>query len=146
MTTIYHATAEPPIREPILVLDGEGRSPVVNSVVLTNAAPSYSPDDRALVSTSVLGIDPPEDRALRRELERLYGTSAADWDTVATVRVPGALPAAPPPLRIRQPVDLGDGLFVAGDHRDTPSIQGAMVSGRRAATAVLRARTRKAAL
>ena len=128
------------------MLDGEGRSPVVNSVVLTNAAPTYSPDDRALVSTSVLGLDPPEDGTLRRELERLYGASTADWETVATVRVPGALPAAPPPLRIRQPVHLGDGLFVAGDHRDTPSIQGAMVSGRRAATAVLRARTRKAAL
>jgi hypothetical protein len=34
-------------------------------------------------------------------------------------------------------VDLGDGLFVAGDHRDTPSIQGALVSGRRAGDAVL---------
>jgi hypothetical protein len=30
-----------------------------------------------------------------------------------------------------------NGLFVAGDHRDTASIQGALVSGRRAATAVL---------
>jgi hypothetical protein len=92
------------------------------------------------VSTSVLGLDPPDDAALRRELERLYGVSTAGWETVAAVRVPGALPAAPPPLRPRQPVHLGDGLFVAGDHRDTPSIQGAMVSGRRAANAVLRAR------
>jgi phytoene dehydrogenase-like protein len=145
VTTVYHAAPEPPVREPTLVLDGEGRSPVVNSVVLTNAAPAYSPDGRALVSTSVLGLDPPPDAALRRELERLYGVSTRDWETVATVRVPGALPAAPPPLPLRRPVDLGDGLYVAGDHRDTPSIQGAMVSGRRAATAVLRARTRKAA-
>lgn len=43
-----------------------------------------------------------------------------------------------PPLDMRQPVELGDGLFVAGDHRDTASIQGAIVSGRRAATAVIR--------
>jgi phytoene dehydrogenase-like protein len=140
VTTVYHAAPEPPVGEPTLVLDGEGRGPIVNSVVLTNAAPTYSPDDRALVSTSVLGLDPPPDAVLRRELERLYGVSTADWETVATVRVPGALPAAPPPLRVRQPVDLGDGLYVAGDHRDTPSIQGAMVSGRRAATAVLRGR------
>jgi hypothetical protein len=28
-------------------------------------------------------------------------------------------------------------LFVCGDHRDTPSIQGALFSGRRAALAVL---------
>jgi hypothetical protein len=42
-----------------------------------------------------------------------------------------------PPLDLRQPVALGDGLYVAGDHRDTASIQGAIVSGRRAAAAVL---------
>lgn len=140
VTTVYHAAPEPPVREPTLVLDGERSSPVVNTVVLTEAAPTYSPDTRALVSSSVLGLDPPDDAAMRKELERLYGVSTSDWETVATVRVPGALPAALPPLRLRQPVDLGDGLFVAGDHRDTPSIQGAMVSGRRAATAVLRAR------
>jgi len=29
-----------------------------------------------------------------------------------------------------------EGLFVCGDHRDTASIQGAMISGRRAAAAV----------
>jgi hypothetical protein len=145
VTTVYHAAPEPPVAEPTLVLDGERRAPVVNTVVLTNAAPSYSPDSRALVSTSVLGTDPPSEAALRRELERLYGVSTSDWATVATVRVPAALPAAPPPLRLRQPVDLGDGLYVAGDHRDTPSIQGAMVSGRRAASAVLRARRTEAA-
>ena len=145
VTTIYHATTEPPVTEPTLVLDGERATPILNSVVLTNAAPTYSPDDRALVSTSVLGLDPPDEAALRRHLERLWGVSVSGWEQVATVRVPGALPAAPPPLRVRQPVDLGDGLYVAGDHRDTPSIQGAMVSGRRAATAVLRARRTKAA-
>ena len=38
---------------------------------------------------------------------------------------------------MRSTVELGEGLFVAGDHRDTPSQQGALVSGRRAAEAVL---------
>ena len=50
-----------------------------------------------------------------------------------------------PPLDVRQPVRLSDVLFVAGDHRDTASIQGALVSGQRAAEAVVRfvARTRQ---
>jgi hypothetical protein len=43
-----------------------------------------------------------------------------------------------PPLDLTREVDLGDGLFVAGDHRDTASLQGALVSGRRAARAVHR--------
>lgn len=70
---------------------------------------------------------------------------SADWEHLATVPAPRALPAAPAPLELRRPVRLGDALYVAGDHRDTPSIRGAMVSGRRAATAVLRARQGRAA-
>ena len=38
------------------------------------------------------------------------------------------------PVRLR---DGGDTVYVAGDHRDTSSIQGALVSGRRCARAVL---------
>ena len=53
--------------------------------------------------------------------------------------IPHALPATLPPTppRLRRPVDLGEGLFVAGDHRDTPSVQGALVSGRRTAQEAL---------
>ena len=45
----------------------------------------------------------------------------------------------PPPHEFRLPVSIGDGVFVAGDHRDSASLQGAMVSGRRAAEAILAA-------
>jgi phytoene dehydrogenase-like protein len=139
VTTYYHATAEPPLRESILVLDGERSGPVVNSLVLTNAAPSYSGDGRALVSSSVLGARTQDDDAVRRHLSVLYGLSTGDWELIDAVQVRQALPAALPPLgNLRKPVSLGDGLFVAGDHRDTPSIQGAMASGARAARAVLR--------
>jgi hypothetical protein len=51
--------------------------------------------------------------------------------------IPNALPRKPSPLVIRQDVRLGEGKYIAGDHRDTPSIQGALISGRRAAAAVL---------
>ncbi len=37
----------------------------------------------------------------------------------------------------RQQPQVGDHTFVAGDHRDTASIQGALVSGTRIAKAVL---------
>ncbi|CAA9262611.1 MAG: hypothetical protein AVDCRST_MAG54-2558 [uncultured Actinomycetospora sp.] len=58
--------------------------------------------------------------------------------------MPRALPAAvpPTPAGLRHPVDLGDVLFVAGDHRYTPSVQGALVSGRRTAQAALAALSR----
>ena len=53
--------------------------------------------------------------------------------------MPQALPAYPPRHRCGARPASPDGVFVAGDWRDTPSIQGALVSGRRAAEAVLAA-------
>jgi phytoene dehydrogenase-like protein len=141
-TTYYHVADEPPTRQPLLHLDGTG-GPVCNTVVLTAAAPCYSPDHRHLVSTTVLGVPEngaPVESVVRRELERIYGVSTRDWQHLITTEVPQALPAltAPTAPKFRKPVDLGDGLFVAGDHRDSPSVQGALVSGRRTAQAVQR--------
>ena len=62
------------------------------------------------------------------------------WELVATYDLPHALPGMPAPHPLRRPVRLtggGETVYVAGDHRDTSSIQGALVSGRRAAHAVL---------
>lgn len=139
VTTYYHTAPRAPLDEPTIVLDGTG-GPVVNTLVLTAGAPSYSADGRPLISSSVLGTGPglPDEAAVRRECARLYGRPTDDWRLVRVVEVHDALPAAPPPLgSLRAPVRLGGGRYVAGDHRDTPSIQGALVSGRRAADAVL---------
>lgn len=141
VTTVYHAAPTPPGPHATLRLDADP-GPVVNTVVLTNAAPTYAADGRALVATSVLHrpgarVDEP---ALRRRLEELWGTSTAAWSVVAVREVPQALPAMPAPHRFRKPVRVATGddvVHVCGDHRDTSSIQGALVSGRRAADAVL---------
>ncbi|OWV07423.1 amine oxidase [Micromonospora wenchangensis] len=137
-TTYYHSTPEPPLDEPILLVDGDRRELVANTVVVSRAAPSYAPPGRHLVATSVVGPTAPPEPTIRAELDRLYGRSTADWEHLTTVSVPEALPAAPPPQgRLRKPVALGGGIFVAGDHRDSPSIQGALASGWRTAGAVL---------
>jgi phytoene dehydrogenase-like protein len=140
-TTWYHAVPDHSLTlgRPVLLIDGQGRGPVTSSVVLTHASPAYSPDRRALVSSVTLGSDPSATTAaaVRRHLAELHGTDTSQWDEVAVVAVPEALPAMPPPHDFRQPVRVGEGRYVAGDHRDSASIQGAMVSGRRAAQALL---------
>ncbi|WP_026403716.1 NAD(P)/FAD-dependent oxidoreductase [Actinomadura rifamycini] len=135
VTTFYHTATSSPMREPVQIIDAQGV--VADTIVLTDAAPEYSPDGRALISTSVLGVhgDADEPR-VRDRLAEIYGHTNG-WRHLATYAVPEALPAMPPPLRFRQPVRLGPGRYVCGDHRDTGSIQGALVSGRRAAQAVL---------
>ncbi|MDT0349915.1 NAD(P)/FAD-dependent oxidoreductase [Pseudonocardia charpentierae] len=136
LTTLYYVAPAPPAHEPTLHLDGTG-GPLANTVVLTEAAPGYSPDHRALVSSSFLGVaDRVPEPVVRRELGRLYGVLTDGWEHLHTAEIPRALPALPAASPLRRDVALGDGLFVAGDHRDTPSQQGALVSGRRAAQAV----------
>jgi monoamine oxidase len=138
LTTYYHRSDLAPTSERVLHVDGERRGPVVNTAVVSNAAPSYARSG-CLIASTVLGSDDSQEEVVRRQAGLIYGVSTAAWEHVATYAIPHALPAMAPPLNARQEVDLKDGIFVAGDHRDTASIQGALVSGRRAATAVLRA-------
>ena len=140
VTTVYHAAEAAPDPEPVLLVDGDG-GVVANSIVLTNAAPEYSADGRALIATSLVGgaVTTPLDVVTRR-LGELWSTDASRWEHIATYAIPRAIPAMDAPAPLRRSVrvaPVGTGLFVCGDHRDTPSIQGALVSGRRAAAAVL---------
>ena len=122
----------------VLTLDGSRRGPLVNTVVLSHAAPDYAPPGSALVAASALGVHDGFDEAVRTHLEWLYGVPTANWDLIASYPIPYALPAMPVPFDLQRPVRTDGGVYVAGDHRDTSSIQGALVSGRRAAQAVLK--------
>ncbi len=143
VTCLYFAAPKPPVDEPILVLDGEGRGPVNNLCVPSAVQPTYAPAGASLVSASVLGVPALGDAALEAAvLEQLmgwFGDLVRRWEHLRTFRIPYALPAATPaeldpPSR---PVRLREGLYLAGDHREGPSIQGALVAGRRAAEALI---------
>ncbi|MFG3248860.1 NAD(P)/FAD-dependent oxidoreductase [Streptomyces sp. NPDC048187] len=136
VTTYYHATDRPPMPEPTLMVDSTGA--VLNTCVISEVAPSYAPPGTALVSTSVLGADPPgRAAAVLGRLAELYGTDTSDWRQVAACTVEGALPAMPPPWPLSRTTRLGPGRHVCGDHRATGSVQGALASGTRAAREVM---------
>ena len=143
LTTYYFGADQAPIDEPTLILDGDRREIVANTVVMSNAAPEYAPAGKSLIAASVVGVSAPSgasEAVIRVELARMYGVPTADWDLLEVVTLPRALPAARPTQGdLRKPVALGDGVFVAGDHRDSPSIQGALAGGWRTAGAVLAA-------
>jgi phytoene dehydrogenase-like protein len=139
VTTFFHAAADSPRGDALLLVDGE-RALMANTLVLTDAAPEYARDERALVATSVLGLHPGEgsiEPLVRARLADLYDCSTSEWELIATRAIPDALPAMPAPHDFRRPVRSAPGRYVAGDHRDSSSIQGALVSGRRAAEALL---------
>lgn len=128
-----------PIEEPILVLDGDGRGPINNLCVPSRVAPSYAPPGRALVVASTIGIPAEADIELasrvRTQLRGWFGAAVDHWQLLRVDRIARALPAYLPGALRSGNARIG-GVFVCGDHLETPSIQGAMVSGARAASAV----------
>lgn len=144
VTTWYHAVPVDSLREPLargrsmLTVPATAHGPVINTVPLTYAVPSYSPADYVLVSTSALGSHRGSDgetarieQAVREQLSTLYGTDTRAWELLASYPIDYALPSMRPPRRVSRAIEQGD-VIIAGDHTATASIQGAMVSGRRA--------------
>ncbi|WP_235347429.1 FAD-dependent oxidoreductase [Arthrobacter sp. SPG23] len=141
--THWFAADEPPTRLNLLCVDARDprRGPLVNTAVVSNAAPGYAPAGRHLVQTSALfgpGRPVPGDDEVRRHAAEIYGSDASGWELVARHEVPHALPVQPPPLASPRPAEASPGLFLCGDYRATASIQGALDSGHHAAQAVLR--------
>lgn len=136
----WFSAAATPIPGPILVLDGDASGPAKNVAVMSEVAPSYAPPGRALIAAAIPGPDALEANITSRTCEQLaqwFGSTAADWNHLRTDVIAHGQPLQSPPLNPKQSVALGEGRFVCGDHRDTASIQGALFSGGRTATAVL---------
>jgi phytoene dehydrogenase-like protein len=138
--TLWFTTAKPPVSDPILVVNGDGRG-IVNSVVNMSACSAdYAPAGRSLFAVSIVGVPSDDDATLemsvRTELLEWFGV--IEWKCLRIDRIPEALPAMPVGAidPWQRPVRLRPGLFVCGDHRDQSSINGALESGFRAAQAV----------
>ncbi len=144
VTTWWHALPESPASK-VVCLDLE-RSPITNTVAMSAAAP-YAPRNRGLVASSAPGTraDSATDAAVRKAVARCWDVTEREVELIATSVIPHALPRMPVPLNLTPPLDIS-GIFIAGDHRATASIQGALASGERAARGVLKrlGRTKKA--
>jgi hypothetical protein len=144
-TTLWYGAARSPVGGPDLVLDADGGGWVNNLAVMSDVARPYAPTGRSLVSVSLVGVptlaDEALDRVVREQLTGWYDEQVAGWDLLRVDRIAYAQPrqdVADLPSLARE-VRVGEQLWVCGDHRDTGSIQGALVSGRRTADAILAA-------
>lgn len=135
-----------------------------NVTVLTETVPEYAPAGLALVSATVLGLpDVDEAELVRRILAQMgvwfgAGAGVGEWRLLKIDRIERALPAFGParaaalgaagaPGRAARRGSDGPGtaagragtpapgVFVCGDRSDTPSLNGALASARRAAEA-----------
>ena len=133
--TWYHAVFNNPSGSGRLIVDGQNRGPIINSIVISDVSSSYAPLGQHLVSTTTdLGATESD---VRRHLALMWGMSTHDWQLIAKYEIPAALPIQNVRRGLTQTVKVSENLFVVGDHRAVPSQQGALFSGRLAAELIL---------
>ncbi|MFZ9629605.1 MAG: FAD-dependent oxidoreductase [Ilumatobacteraceae bacterium] len=157
---VWFAAPTAPVDHRFIVLDGAASGPALNVVPMSTIAPGYAgtTGEALVVAACPVGVVRRTDGALaghgrdehddlvpddvladrvRAQLTTWWGPQVAAWRVLRVDTIRHGQPDQHPPFAPKRRVALGDGLFVCGDHRDTPSIQGALFSGRRCAEAVL---------
>ena len=133
--TWYHAVATNPSGSGRLIVDGQNRGPIINSLVISDISTDYAPVGQHLVSTTTdLGATESD---VRRHLAIMWGISTHDWQLIAKYEIPAALPIQSIGRALTQQVKVSEGLYVVGDHCAVPSQQGALFSGNLAAELIL---------
>ncbi len=137
-TAVWFGADTAPTSSTSILLCGTGPGPAINVAVMSNVAPSYAPAGKACVVAAIPGqSDPEAEPRVRAQMQSWFGPEVSSWRHLKTDVIAHGQPSQAPPLRPKQSVKVGDGLWVCGDHRDTASIQGALFSGRRTAEAIL---------
>ncbi len=124
-----------------LVLNGSGRGAFNHGAAMSSVAPEYAPAGRGLFVANSASLPKDADQSvevaedMRRTLSGILGPRAVDgWRLVATQRIARAIPRQwPEDLATRASSAPGPRTFVAGDHLEDASINGAVRSGRLAA-------------
>ena len=124
-----------------IVLNSEKDPFVNNAVGISNVSPLYAPPGEHLLSVvSLSGFDLSDEEVLRRgvaDVSRWY--PELDLAPLAVYRVPYSQFDQPPGIHGRLPENRTGtpGLVLAGDYTEDSSINGAMLSGEKAAAEVL---------
>lgn len=136
---VWFAAPVAPLHGKLIVLDGTGGGPALNVAVMSEVAPEYAPAGQVLIAAACPGGVGGDDLAqqVQAQLRGWWGAQVDAWRVLRVDRIAHGQPDSRPPFHPKRAVSLGEGLFVCGDHRDTPSIQGALFSGRRCGEAVV---------
>ena len=130
--TWYHSTSEEIPDAKYLKIRTD--SSLVNSVVISEVSNSYAPKGTNLIAST--SIHPISESEVKKELAKTWKIQTKTWDLVARYDLKQSLTYRKSSQTL--PSKVGERLYLAGDHRDIPSQNGAMRSGRRAALNILK--------
>jgi hypothetical protein len=110
-------------------------TPLINTLAISQIDSTFAPDDRELVSATTL--EKLSEAELRSHLSQLWRIDTRDWRLIKRFDIAHSLPRFLPGRRDNQEPRIGRNLYQAGDYLESPSQQGALLSGRKAAEAII---------
>ena len=134
-TTWYHSTPLSPTDNAELIVDSQARGPGVNSIVISNLSRAYAPSGQHLISSTT--IKHSSESEVRRHLTQMWGVSTEEWRFLAKYEINSALPLFESGFKKRHAVKIEKNIYCAGDYLESPSQNGALLSGRKAAEQLL---------
>ena len=134
-TTWYFTTADKVVADNFLMVDGEGRGPIVNLIALDQVSSTFAPAGMQLLSITTL--IPCNENEVKAHLRLLIGKLPNDLQLIKEYQIPRSLPAFTPNYIRPNFQQISDELFIAGDYLCAPSQNGALMSGRLAAEAAI---------
>ena len=129
LTTWYFAAEDLPRRHRTLLVSAATQ--LANVAVTSDIAPSYAPPGRRLIAASAVRFHDSvgAEHWAPRDAASMLGVDEADLELIAHYPIAEALPA----VSAESGPVVSSGVVLAGDHRQGPSINGALASGRQAA-------------
>ncbi len=145
-STLYYSSPQCEQKYKSLILRGDESGPIQTATIISNVAQEYAPPNSSLISVS---LSPNNDKShdenellAKEQLKNWFGDQVRHWELLQTYQIPFGLPAMDIDPVIRSPkVKERESTYICGDHRETPSIEGAMDSGMRTAAAILKTQT-----
>ena len=140
-TCLYFSTDQPMPPDRILYLDGDLHGPVNHACVLSNVAPERAPAGQHLISTSVLGAPSSGELVdvVREQMRGWFGNGVDHWTHLRTYQVRNAQSLSRQ-LRVGSAslsAHITDGIYRCGDYCEDVSLNGMIISGRKAANACI---------
>lgn len=126
----YFEVDQPPTDDPILYINGSDGS--INNLCFPNVInETYSDPERHLLSVSTLQTGETVGD-IKDELQDWFGNRAQEWQLIGRYEIDEALPCFEPPTNVNNngSFKIRDGLYRIGDITTTPSLNGALKSGR----------------
>ncbi|MEA5140651.1 NAD(P)/FAD-dependent oxidoreductase [Arcicella rigui] len=139
-TCTYFSANRSPLSEKLLVLNPDRNSLIHNLCVPSDIAPTYAPAGKSLISVStqstVFQDEQTFTEGIQKELIKWFGMEAKQWKHLKTYHIPQALPSFSDEKSGISARQLSDVLYQIGDCTAYPSLNAAMMTGRKVAESI----------